>query len=81
LNLAKAKTLAKIENSFDLSKKFGPATIIWSGNGYHLYIPADSQGVILEQMPEFSKFKEPSKEFLRLKPVFFTSVYYIFLCF
>jgi hypothetical protein len=73
--------LAKIENSFDLSKKFGPATIIWSGNGYHLYIPADSQGVILEQMPEFSKFKEPSKEFLRLKPVFFTSVYYIFLCF
>jgi non-catalytic primase subunit PriX-like protein len=30
-----------------------------------LYIPTDSQGVILEQMSEFSKFKEPSKEFLR----------------
>lgn len=50
---------------FDLSKKVESATIIWSGNGYHLYIPADSQGVILEQMPEFSKFKEPSKELMR----------------
>lgn len=65
LDLAKSKTLAKIENSFDLSEQFEPATTIWSGNGYHLYIPADSQGVILEQMSEFNKFKEPSKEFLR----------------
>ena len=64
MDLAKAKTLAKIQNTFDLLK-FEPATIIWSGNGYHLYIPADSQGVVLEQMSEFIKFKEPSKEFLR----------------
>ena len=46
-------------------KNLQPATIIWSGNGYHLYIPAESQNVILEQMSEFNKYKEPSKLFLR----------------
>ena len=65
MNLAKAKTFAKIQNTFDLSKKFEPATIIWSGNGYHLYIPAESQNATLEQMSEFNKYKEPSKLFLR----------------
>jgi hypothetical protein len=43
LDCAKAKTLAKIQDTFDLPKKFKPATIIWSGNGYHLYIPAESK--------------------------------------
>jgi hypothetical protein len=62
LNLAKAKTLVKIQDTFDLSK-FEPATIIWSGNGYHLYIPAESQNAILEQMSEFNKYKEPSSYF------------------
>ena len=65
LDLVKAKTLAKIQDTFDLSKKFEPAAIIWSGNGYHLYIPAESQNAILEQMSEFNKYKEPSKLFLR----------------
>ena len=64
-DLAKAKTLAKIQNTFDLSKRFESATIIWSGNGYHLYIPAESKNVILERMTEFSNYKEPSKLFLR----------------
>jgi len=65
LNLAKAKTLAKIQETFDLSEEFEPATIICSGNGYHLYIPTESQNVTLEQMCEFNKYKEPSKLFLR----------------
>jgi len=64
LNLAKTKSLTKIQGSFHLSKKIEPVTIIWSGNGYHLYIPAESNA-ILEQMSEFSKYKEPSKLFLR----------------
>ena len=65
LNLAKAKTLAKIGDTFDLSETSEPVTIIWSGNGYHLYIPVESQNVILEQMSEFKNYKEPSKSFLR----------------
>ena len=65
LNLAMKKTLAKIQDTFNLSIRFEPATIIWSGNGYHLYIPTESQNAILEQMSEFNKYKEPSKLFLR----------------
>ena len=65
LDLAKEKTLAKIRDTFDLSKEFEPATVIWSGNGYHLYIPAESQNTIFEQMSEFKNYKEPSKLFLR----------------
>jgi hypothetical protein len=73
LDLSKAKTLAKVQSTFDLSKKFEPATIIWSGNGYHFYIPADSQSAILEQMSEFDKFKEPSKLFLRFAEWYLSS--------
>ena len=49
LDLAKTKTLAKIHDTFGI--EFNPS-IIWSGNGYHFYIPAESKGVILEQMSE-----------------------------
>jgi hypothetical protein len=65
LNLAKAITVRKIQDTFDLPKRIAAATVIWSGNGYHLYIPAESQNVILEQMSEFKSYKEPSKLFLR----------------
>ncbi|HKG30666.1 MAG TPA: hypothetical protein VKA91_05295 [Nitrososphaeraceae archaeon] len=65
LNLVKEKTLTKIQDTFDLSKRFEPATVLWSGNGYHLYIPTESQNAILEQMSEFKSYKEPSKLFLR----------------
>ena len=57
LDLIKTRTLAKMQDTFDLSLKFEPATIIWSGNGYHFYIPAESENVILEQMSEFSKYQ------------------------
>jgi Primase X len=65
LDLAKAKIMSKIHDTFSTSKNnFEPTTILWTGNGYHLYIPAESEHV-LENMPEFKKFKEPSKDFLR----------------
>jgi hypothetical protein len=64
LDLAKAKTLSRIKDTFNLKYNYEPATILWTGNGCHFYIPAESEHV-LEDMPEFSKFKEPSKQFLR----------------
>jgi hypothetical protein len=73
LDSAKAKTLTKIQDTFGLSKKFEPATAIWSGNGYHLYIPTESQNAILEQMSEFDKFKEPSKLFLRFAELYLSN--------
>ena len=66
LNKANTRTLSKISTTFRIRNKSNkPTTVIWSGNGYHVYIPADSQGKILERMPKFKKFKEPSKKFLR----------------
>jgi Primase X len=66
LNDAKTRTISKISSTFRPHiKSINPATVIWSGKGYHLYIPADSKGKILEQIPKFKKFREPSKEFLR----------------
>ena len=65
LDKAKSKTVSKISKTFQIRNKFKP-TVIWSGNGYHCCIRADShQGKILEQMSEFRRVKKPSKEFLR----------------
>lgn len=66
LNKAKARALSKISTTFRIRNKSSkPTTVICSGNGYHFYIPADSQGKILVRMPKFRKLNEPSKEFLR----------------
>jgi hypothetical protein len=49
----------------NIKDKFGGAqpTIIWSGNGYHIYLPI--QAFILELESVFAEFEEPSKKFLR----------------
>jgi hypothetical protein len=67
LDKVKTKNLSKISETFQIrNNQFKSTTVIWSGNGYHFYIPADSQDKILEQMSKFKKFsKEPSKQFLR----------------
>jgi hypothetical protein len=61
LDRVKSKTLKKIQEIFGI--EFQP-TVIWSGNGYHIYIPIESR-YILEDRSEFSKYEEPSKQFLR----------------
>jgi Primase X len=63
LDRAKSKTLKKIQDTFGTEFELQP-TVIWSGNGYHIYIPMESR-YILEDRPEFSKYEEPSKQFLR----------------
>ena len=40
-------------------------TVIWSGNGYHILVPVEPLESTLEDMAQFSKFKEPSKFMLR----------------
>jgi hypothetical protein len=57
LDRALSKTLRNIKETFE--SKFEPS-IIWSGNGYHIYTPIESR-YVLEDRPEFSKFEEPSK--------------------
>ena len=42
----------------------GNPTVLWSGNGYHIYQPVEA--FVLEQLEGFSKFEQPSsKLFLR----------------
>lgn len=38
-------------------------TVLWSGNGYHVYLPINA--FVLEQEEVFTKFDQPSKRFLR----------------
>jgi Primase X len=58
---ARSKTFLKIKEIFGAD--FIPSEL-WSGNGYHIYIPTESR-YILEKRPEFSRFEKPSRQFLR----------------
>jgi hypothetical protein len=55
--LALDKTLKNIK---DLDSE---PTVLWSGNGYHVYLPINA--FVLEQEEVFAKFDQPSKRFLR----------------
>ena len=49
-----------------LRKKFSyQPTVVWSGNGYHVPIVVEPLPRLLEDMPEFARFTEPSKKILR----------------
>jgi Primase X len=49
----------------NIKEKFRGAepTVIWSGNGYHIYLPI--QAFILESESVFAEYEQPSKKFLR----------------
>jgi non-catalytic primase subunit PriX-like protein len=66
LNRALGKTMRNIEETFEAECE-GSIVRIWSGNGYHIYIPVDSENLVLEDIPEFKKIgeEEPSKQCLR----------------
>lgn len=46
-------------------------TVLWSGNGYHIYLPIDS--FVLEQVDIFGKFENPSNRFLKFAEVYLTN--------
>jgi len=54
--LALTATFKNIREKVD-----GKPTVIWSGNGFHIYQPIE--GLVLEQIELFSKFDQPSKSF------------------
>jgi hypothetical protein len=58
LDKAKNKTLRKIEKV--LSKDTGNPTVLWTGNGYHIYQPLE--GFILEEYDIFSEFSDSRKK-------------------
>jgi hypothetical protein len=52
-------TLKNIEEKLD----GGKPTVVWSGNGYHIYQPVEA--IVLEQEEVFNKFDQPSRRFLK----------------
>ena len=49
----------------------GYPTVLWTGNGYHVYQPIDA--AILEQFVQFEEFENPSLKFLRFAEYRLTS--------
>jgi hypothetical protein len=62
LDMALENTLWKISKIF--GKEVQP-TVLWTGNGYHIYLPIRPIPIPLESDIMFSKFQSPSKEFLK----------------
>lgn len=49
----------------------GNPTVLWTGNGYHIYQPVEA--VILEQYTEFEEFEHPSTKFLKFAEQYLTN--------
>jgi hypothetical protein len=52
-------TLRNIKEKLDAAYP----TVLWSGNGYHIYLPI--RAIILELESVFEEFEQPSRKFLR----------------
>ena len=49
----------------------GSPTVLWRGNGYHIYQPIDA--IILEEFKQFEEFEHPSTKFLRFAEYYLTN--------
>jgi hypothetical protein len=55
----------------NISQKFNTAvhpTVIWSGHGYHIYLPVEA--FLLEEESEFARFGYPSRKFIQFSEEF-----------
>lgn len=60
LRVALSKTLGNIKGKLGTSP-----TVLWSGRGYHVILPLNSNGIILENVKEFEGVDNISIKFLR----------------
>jgi hypothetical protein len=71
LELALTRTLQNIYSVLGLGLGINvEPTVLWSGNGYHIYLALDSEGIILEKVKEFSNIQHVSVKFLRFAEFF-----------
>jgi hypothetical protein len=60
----RAHKLALFRTLKNIKEKLGAIpTVLWSGNGYHIYQPIEA--FVLEQEEIFSQFDQPSRKFLK----------------
>jgi hypothetical protein len=69
LEMALENTLWKIKHVFG---KVVQPTVVWTGNGYHIYLPLQPIPIPLESDTMFSTFQNPSKEFLKFAALYLT---------
>jgi hypothetical protein len=58
----------------NISQRFNTAvhpTVIWSGHGYHIYLPVEA--FLLEEESEFARFGYPSRKFIQFSEEFLSS--------
>jgi len=69
LDLSTFRNLEALERALQTALRIirikinGTPTVLWTGNGYHIYQPIDA--VILEQFTQFEEFENPSLKFIR----------------
>jgi hypothetical protein len=70
MELALSKTLKNIKSLLDVEP-----TVIWSGNGYHIYLVLDSDGIILEIIKQLVDIKvnQLSLKFMRFVESFLSN--------
>ena len=66
LELALTNTLSKIKQKMD-----GVPSVIWSGNGYHIYQPVEA--FILEEQQIFNGLDQPSRRLVQYAERYLTS--------
>lgn len=59
LDLTLKRILSNLKDKLDN----GYPTVLWTGNGYHIYQPVET--IIFEDFPEFTSFDQPSNRFLK----------------
>jgi hypothetical protein len=68
LELALSRTLDNIKHW--LGSEFNP-TVLWSGNGYHVYVVLNTNGVVLEHEKIFTNLtNQPTRKFLQFAETF-----------
>jgi hypothetical protein len=58
--IAFTRTLTNIKDKLDVAP-----TVLWSGRGYHMILPMNSNGIILENVKEFEDTSNVSLRFIR----------------
>ena len=65
------KAALNAELTIIAEKLGGTPTVIWTGNGFHIYQPIN--GLILEQIDKLAKFDQPSRSFLRFAELYLSN--------
>jgi hypothetical protein len=62
------KTLKNMNQKFNVVVN---PTVLWSGNGYHIYLPVET--FILEQESEFARFGNSSRKFIQFAETYLSN--------